>query len=201
MTTVFKSKSALKAHLILQAAEKLFCDLGFADTSMDAIAKEAGVSKQTVYSHFGTKNDLFSAAISAKCDVYQINEEIFQQNLPIKDTLLEFGRRFHKMILSEEAISIYRTCVSQSNSHPELGQLFYQAGPQRISMLLGEYLQDQVRIGRLTIDNIENACFQLLLMLMSRQKLQLDLGVTPHNIDVSAYIENCITLFLNYYEK
>ncbi|CAH0990572.1 hypothetical protein SIN8267_00665 [Sinobacterium norvegicum] len=201
MTTVSKSKSALKTELILQAAEQLFCELGFTHTSMDAIAKRAGVSKQTVYSHFGTKTDLFSAAISAKCDVYQINEEIFQQNQPIKDTLIEFGRRFHRMVISEEAVSIYRTCVSQSKSHPELGQLFYQAGPQRIAQLLAEYLQEQVRIGRLGIDNIEHACFQLLLMLKSRSKMQLDLGVPSDNEDMSDYIESCITLFLNYYEK
>ena len=53
---------------ILEAAKQLFAREGFAGVSMDKIAAEAGVSKLTVYSHFGDKEALFAAAIRAKCE-------------------------------------------------------------------------------------------------------------------------------------
>ena len=51
-------------HLdILEAASNLFKECGFSDVSMDAIADRAGVSKRTVYNHFGSKEALFEAIL------------------------------------------------------------------------------------------------------------------------------------------
>ena len=63
-----RTKSEEKRQQIIEASTCLFSELGFAQTSMDKIAKKAGVSKQTVYSHFGSKDELFVNAISSKCD-------------------------------------------------------------------------------------------------------------------------------------
>ena len=62
-----RPKDPAKRAAILEAAKTLFLAGGFSGTSMDAVAKEAGVSKLTVYSHFSDKETLFSAAIEAKC--------------------------------------------------------------------------------------------------------------------------------------
>ena len=55
-----------KAEMILAAAERAFLASGFGAVSMDAIAREAGVSKATVYAHFAGKEELFGAVI-ARC--------------------------------------------------------------------------------------------------------------------------------------
>ncbi len=52
----------------VEAAARLILEMGYGGASMDAIAAGAGVSKQTVYSHFGAKEALFEAIIEAKCD-------------------------------------------------------------------------------------------------------------------------------------
>lgn len=44
--------------LIADAAERLFGERGFRDVTVDAVAKEAGVSRQTVFNHFPVKEDL-----------------------------------------------------------------------------------------------------------------------------------------------
>ena len=54
--------SEAKRQGILEAATRLFTEQGYDGTSVDDIAAEAGVSKQTVYSHFGNKEKLFGAA-------------------------------------------------------------------------------------------------------------------------------------------
>ncbi|HET6586161.1 MAG TPA: helix-turn-helix domain-containing protein, partial [Oleiagrimonas sp.] len=48
-----------KRAAILAASIDLFTRQGFEGTSMDAVATAAGVSKLTVYSHFGDKDNLF----------------------------------------------------------------------------------------------------------------------------------------------
>ena len=49
---------------ILKAAVKLFRSRGFDTTSMDAVAKEAKVSKRTVYNHFPSKEALFDSGFT-----------------------------------------------------------------------------------------------------------------------------------------
>ena len=63
-----RPKDLAKRRAILDAAKILFLSKGYANTSMDAVATEAGVSKLTVYSHFNDKETLFSSAVVAKCE-------------------------------------------------------------------------------------------------------------------------------------
>ncbi len=59
-----------KAESILAAAKRAFLAAGFGAVSMDTIAREAGVSKATVYAHFGSKEELFGAVIERECEQY-----------------------------------------------------------------------------------------------------------------------------------
>ena len=52
-----------KRQVIVRAATQVFLESGYGTASMDTIAAVAGVSKQTVYSHFGAKDALFEAII------------------------------------------------------------------------------------------------------------------------------------------
>jgi len=60
-----RPKDLAKREAILEASKALFVRLGFDAVSMDQIAAEAGVSKLTVYSHFGDKETLFAAAVQS----------------------------------------------------------------------------------------------------------------------------------------
>ena len=74
-----RPKSEEKHNLILHSASCLFIENGFANTSMDNVAKASGVSKQTVYSHFDNKDALFKAAITKKCQSYQLDTNQLMQ--------------------------------------------------------------------------------------------------------------------------
>ncbi len=72
-------KRATSAHAtrdaILQAARTLTGDVGFASLTVDAIAREAGVSRLTVYNHFVSKSGLLEAlawSIFASADIERI---------------------------------------------------------------------------------------------------------------------------------
>ena len=57
-------KSAITKSKILSAAEAEFARLGFEGARVDSIANEAGVNKQMIYSHFGSKEALYSTILS-----------------------------------------------------------------------------------------------------------------------------------------
>lgn len=65
-------------EFIIQEADKLFCQFGFKSVTMDDIAKHLGMSKKTIYSHFGDKNDLVNTVMSGKLNgqVCQIDDHV-----------------------------------------------------------------------------------------------------------------------------
>src|SRR5687767_15441054 len=100
-----RPKDLGKRAAILEAAKRMFTQLGYDGVSMDQIAAEAGVSKLTVYSHFGDKETLFSEAISAKCEE-QLSTGLFALDpaIPLRERLLQIGRGFFALITSTEEI-------------------------------------------------------------------------------------------------
>ncbi|WP_313161253.1 TetR/AcrR family transcriptional regulator, partial [Stenotrophomonas sp.] len=63
-----RPKDLGKRAAILDAAKALFVEQGYGGVSMDSIASQAGVSKLTVYSHFGDKETLFAEAVKSTCN-------------------------------------------------------------------------------------------------------------------------------------
>ena len=55
---------------ILRAAARAFATGGFAATSMEDIAAEAGVTKLIVYRHFDSKQQLYEAVLDHTCDIW-----------------------------------------------------------------------------------------------------------------------------------
>ena len=68
MTAAINKSQTPKRQAILEAAKHAFIKHGFSGGSMDAIAEAAPVSKPTLYNHFHSKSDLFSAVIQSQCE-------------------------------------------------------------------------------------------------------------------------------------
>jgi AcrR family transcriptional regulator len=67
---------AKKEALFINAAEKLFMEKGFENTSIDEVAKEAGLTKRTLYQYFQSKEDLFYAiAVQGAKELYEASIE------------------------------------------------------------------------------------------------------------------------------
>ena len=61
-----KEDAELTRQAILDAAERLFCDRGYAATTLDAISRAAGVTRGAFYWHFRDKAEVL-AALHARC--------------------------------------------------------------------------------------------------------------------------------------
>lgn len=132
-----RPKSQQKKEQILQAAAEHFLLDGFSNTSMDQVAKTAGVSKQTVYSHFANKDALFSACIEIKCQEYSIDKQLIsEQNMDLSALLKVVGRQMLRLFHDEKVIAMYQVVIAESKTAPQVAELFYQAGPMRAITML-----------------------------------------------------------------
>ena len=76
----------MKKEQIVEAARKLFTQYGYKKVSMDEIAKEAGVTKKTVYAYFKDKDELFKYFVFEEVDIMKkLVQEVENRNLPFFD--------------------------------------------------------------------------------------------------------------------
>lgn len=125
-----RPKSEQKRMQILSGASELLLAQGYDNTSMEAVAKASGVSKQTVYSHFTNKEALYKAIIETKCAQYQIEEAtICIESQSLTDTLTLIGYKFTKLLNDDNVIAMYKLVIGESKPNDHSTKLFYDTGP------------------------------------------------------------------------
>ena len=139
-----------KRKKILNAAQKIFHSSGFIGASMDRIAQEAAVTKQTVYRYFNSKETLFKDTLEAQ---RLAEDNGFLDALNREDTdeaLNAFAIGFIKRHLSETHLANIRLLVSEGPEIPEITRSFYAMGPSRTKACLARFFKE-----RLNIDDAE----------------------------------------------
>lgn len=197
-----RPRSEEKRVQIMNAAIELFTTNGYEGTSVDEIAARAGVSKQTVYSHYGCKETLFGLAVSTKCKSSGMDAEDIDPAVPPEQMLPELARSFIELITSPEAVSVHAICTISADSHPELGKAYFERGPLATVRAVADYLAAQHRTGRLCVDNPEHAAWQLLCMLKAEAQMraQFNLDAKDPN-DLEDYVNSCVAMFLRAYDN
>jgi TetR/AcrR family transcriptional repressor of mexJK operon len=141
-----------KRQAILDGATRMFLAHGYRNASMEKIAQAAPVSKATLYNHFDSKNALFAAVISERCEsLLQTMSQVTVESDGVESNLTKIATSAVELIFSEEALAIYRLVVAESPDFPELGQLFYQSGPQNVLTQLEDYFRQLNAEGRFNI--------------------------------------------------
>jgi len=140
---VGRPKSKQKREAILNAAQVLFLANGVKQTSMEEVAKHSGVSKQTVYSHYRSKDALFSAVIKFKCEEYLItNEGLAESETSLEKALTQIGTKFLGLFHDEAVVSVYSTMIAEARNAPHMAELFYETGPLASIKALAEVLHE-----------------------------------------------------------
>ena len=186
-----------KRDAILEAARKVFMEVGFGATSMDTIAAEAKVSKQTVYNHFGSKEELFAAMIRFWVDQkLVVMGEAAKKERP-EDTLRAMAHQFLDHGSAEQRVAMYRILMAESPRFPELGDIFYSAGPALVRKFVADYLAEQHKRGTLHVENPQLTAEQFFGMLNGCQlKAQLGIERLPDKKAIDAYIDHAVMLLM-----
>lgn len=196
-----RSKNEVKRKQILNAATLMFTEQGYASTSMDVIAKQADVSKQTVYSHFGNKEELFSASIKQKCDSLMNFDFTVNASTDVRQCLLTLGNLFLAMVTSKEALAVHKICSFESKTYPQLSALFYQAGPERLINQLTLLMVSLDKLGHLSIPQPKFAAIQLLHMMKGETwtRYEFNLPQIPQT-EIDQYLSNSVDFFIKGYQ-
>jgi AcrR family transcriptional regulator len=178
-----------KTEKILEAAGQLFREQGYGAVSMDQIARDAGVSKATVYAHFESKERLFAAIIENGCTAYAqgIVPEVKQLE-DVREALTRISRSIENFLLAPKTLGIYRVIIAEGPRFPELAEAFVQNGPLPFLKLLSEFFDCANQRGLLSVPNTRLAAHQLVWLvrgpLYMRRILNLDLPNEPSVDDV-----------------
>ena len=182
------------------AAMELFTSNGFEGTSVDDIAAAAGVSKQTVYSHFGCKETLFGLAVSTKCKQSGIGTDDLDLDEPPERMLPEIARRFVQLITSPEATRVHAVCTGSADTYPELGRIYFEQGPLQTVNAVARYLAAQHRAGTLRVENPHHAAWQFLCMLKAEEQLRTQFNIGRMDpAEHQAYVDDSIAMFIRAY--
>jgi TetR/AcrR family transcriptional repressor of mexJK operon len=196
-----RPKDLEKGAAILEAAKRLFTAQGFDGTSMDQIAAEAGVSKLTVYSHFGDKETLFAAAAKAYCE-QQLPSTLFEAHpeVPLRERLMQIARVFFAMVSAPEAVAGHRILCTPQMADSPIPRMFWEAGPKRIQQAFAGLLRARVAAGELAIDDVDRAASQFFTLLKGEPHAHLVFGCgCEGNGDIQAHLDASVDLFLRAY--
>lgn len=134
MSTV-RPSSLRKRESVLEAAERAFLRDGYAGASMDDVAALSGVSKQTVYAHFASKEALFVELVTqlTRQAGDGLQDHITQPSTPceLHTVLEEYGVRQLRPVLSPRILRLRRLVIGEVARFPGLGQAMWDHGPER----------------------------------------------------------------------
>lgn len=194
------TRSDKKRLAIVDAARETFLGNGFETTSMDEIAAIAGVSKRTVYSHFGSKEDLFADVMTMLCVCSsEASLSSLDPEQPIESTLQDLGCGFLQSIFTPESMALFRILITQTEKFPDVGKEFYARGPEVMISMLTEYLEAQQAAGIILIDDTREAAGSFMASLYGPHHMRcLVTGApSPDESEIEKMVTGAVSRFLN----
>jgi TetR/AcrR family transcriptional repressor of mexJK operon len=162
---------------VLRAATSSFLSRGYR-SSVEHIARRAGVAKQTVYHHFPSKDELFKevARDLARRVLIELDSQPREpQNL--RAGLLRFARAYRKRVLGAQGIATFRTVVPEVPRFRALARAMYAGSAGVLVGRLAEVLRKAMDSGELRRDDPELAAELLLGMLVGQDRIKRLFGV------------------------
>ena len=176
--------------------------MGYAASSIEQIAAEAGVSKVTVYNHFGDKRGLFTAAVELECEKMRGHFSLAQ--LPkgsIRDRLTTIGEAMHAFLHRPEMIQFERRIAAETEHEPAIGEAFLKAGPWRMKQAFSAFLAFAADSGDLDIQDPSLAAEQFVSMCKGMGDLERRFGAVPDETANRKRIAGAVDVFLRAYSK
>jgi TetR/AcrR family transcriptional repressor of mexJK operon len=192
-----------KHDAITRAASEMFLAEGFDRASLDQIAQRAGVSKQTIYSHFADKQALFRAICTELTEKLTIPlRQPPRPDADLRSLLLRLGEDALAMMLHPAALDLHRLVIGVAGRFPELGRAAYEAGATRMIGDLSALLVERSRSGdgfarELAPPEAAILAEQFIGMLRGFHQARGLLGIAPVPAgERNAYVRACVDLLL-----
>ena len=124
---------------IVAAGRELFFSQGFSALTTDGLAKTAGVSKTSIYRHFGNASGVLTAVARAEGDRFHIGEPVTADSFEqFRDELKAFGQHLLELLSQPEIIRFAGLMYAEAHDHPEAMRLFADSAIDRVQGTLQE---------------------------------------------------------------
>ncbi|WP_231328949.1 TetR/AcrR family transcriptional regulator [Actinomadura graeca] len=188
---------------IVTAARELFIREGF-DAGMDLIAAAAGVSKVTVYNHFGSKEELFTEVVGqAMGEAHMTMAEVragLADIADVREALLHTARALVDAATDPSRMALRNLVTGELRRFPELGQAYLERGPARSATGLAEVFGDLCARGQLVIADVELAVVQFFGLTVYPHLITGSIGVGVPPDLAGRLVVDGVDLFLSRYQ-
>lgn len=181
----------------VEATLALLLTQGYAATTVDAVAKRAGMAKKTLYRFAENRDALVTQAIASWTDAFAPVFEQDAQRATELPTLLSQGlQAIARQVLSEQAVGMFRLLQSEFPGREDLLAAYQRNGIERGRTIVADWLQRQQRRGWLRELDCVQTSDLLLAMVIAEPLRQMALGLLPPGSDIDTRIAAALALVL-----
>ncbi|MDO5657947.1 MAG: TetR/AcrR family transcriptional regulator [Paracoccus sp. (in: a-proteobacteria)] len=138
---------------VLDGARRVFMRDGFEGASVDMIAREAGVSKATLYSYFPDKRLMFKEVFRDELMRERADATaLVPVEMPMVQAMPLIARLLVSHLLSDFGLRTYRLCMAEAERFPSLSREFYERGIADLTRAIAGYLEIYLERGELRAD-------------------------------------------------
>lgn len=181
---------------ILTIARELFLDVGYAGTTMDAVASRCGISKKTLYRLFPAKTDLFKAMVADHRRTMLALPRP-DDGLPMAEALAAIFRLDIDDTENRERLAFIRLALADADRYPEIGEAIALEGAQAALRLLAQWLAVQQARGALRPFPPEAAARMLMDMVFSVMVKRYPGDALMTSEQRVGHARRCIEVFLD----
>jgi AcrR family transcriptional regulator len=186
-------------QIIYEAARHEFAGSGYAATSMEAVARHAGVSTKTLYRLVPNKASLFEGMVSDRLDRFLANVNLRAiDHVRIEEALYAALMACAELVLDEEVIALQRMVLQEGCKSSDIAGMFYRNGVQRTTAALADWLRMQKKRGLIELDDVDEAAGMLIGMVTSAPQRAAIFGglPLPSRSQLKARVRTCARIFL-----
>lgn len=186
-------------QIIYEAARHEFAGNGYAATSMEAVARHAGVSTKTLYRLIPNKATLFEGMVSDRLDRFLSDFNLrAADQADVNEALYAALMACADLMLDQEVVALQRMILQETGKFSDLAGTFYKNGIKQTAAALAEWLRAQQKRGLIVLDDADEAAGMLLGMVSSApQRAAIFGGVPmPSRPQIEARVRTCVKLFL-----
>jgi AcrR family transcriptional regulator len=188
-------QEAERRRQLIAAAEDLFLHKGYHATTMDDVARRAGMSKKTVYQVFSSKSELLDAVLSDWFAPF--TAPIEADGRPPRQVLTEALMRLANYALSERQVLLMRLLIAETSYSEDIAAALDRQCLGRGKSALEQWLAGEAARGVLTIDHPKEAANMLFFGAIGDFLLRLLLrkGPPPQSDEIAARIAYTVAAF------
>ncbi len=194
-----------KRSAIIEAATAVFCREGFSGASIDAIAAEARVSRQTVYNQIGDKEKLLAAVVAgitarSSAMLFETLCTFPEKPLDVEAELVAFAVRLTKnCVCDNDGAALRKLIETEGQRYPELFTVWRDYGPGKNWPAIADRLARLAHDGSLDIDDPNLAARQFMALIYADLPTTTYLGDPPSDGELLTAATNAVRTFTRAY--